>query len=489
MQQLSGLDTNFLVMETPRTVGHVCGVQILDPGSGKERLTLDAVRSVVEARLHLLPPFRRRLAEIPFGLDRPYWVEDPDFDLDFHVREIALPPPGGRLQLAEQVARITARPLDRTRPLWELYLIWGLEDDRVAMLTKFHHAAIDGASGREILTILLDTEPEPRALPPDPGWRPEPVPSDATLLFRTAVNFATQPLRVLQYQRRVLGTLPRSTQFAAKASMPMLTDAFSRLVTPRRPRDGQLLSMPSLTVPRTPFNRTITQHRRWAFGTLSLDEVKGLKKRFGVTVNDVVMALCAGALRRWLIAHDALPTAPLVAMVPISVRTEEQRGSFGNRVSGLVAPLPTNEPDPVARLRAAHEAMKAAKEQHQAIGAEVLQDITQFTPPALAARAARVAASTRIADVVNPPFNLVISNVPGPQQPLYLAGARLLNYFPVSIVTDGQGLNITVQSYLGHLDFGLLACRELVPDVWTLMDHLSESLAELSAAAERKSGS
>ncbi len=486
MQQLTGLDANFLYMETGPTVGHVCGVALLDPSTGGGRLTFGALQSVVEQRLHLLPPLRRRLVEVPLGIDRPYWVEDPDFDLDFHVRELALPTPGSREQLAEQVARIAARPLDRGRPLWELYLMSGLEDDRMVMIVKFHHAAIDGVSGAELLTTLLDQTPELPEPSQPPAWQPERVPSDVAMWARGVAGVALQPLKMLDFQRRVLRTLPRSTLFLGRSAVPALTGGFSRMLSGGRSRDGQLLSGPSLVAPKTSFNRPITSHRRWAYGTASLSTVKDVKNTFGVTVNDVVMAACAGALRRWLVAHDELPPRPLLAMVPLSVRTPEQQGQFGNRVSAMVAALPTHLDDPVARLRAVHEAMRAAKEQHHAIGAETLQDVTQFAMPALATRAARVAAQLRLADYLSPPYNVVISNVPGPRTPLYLAGARLLGYYPVSVVTNGLGLNITVQSYLDNLDIGLVSCRELVPDLWDLLGYLTDALDELAEAAARQ---
>jgi diacylglycerol O-acyltransferase / wax synthase len=482
MQQLTGLDANFLYMETGATFGHVCAVVLLDPQTAAGRLSFEAVRAVVERRLHLLPPLRRRLVEVPFGIDRPYWVEDPHFDLDFHVRELGLPAPGTREQLAEQVARIASRPLDRSRPLWELYLLSGLEPDRMALMVKFHHAAVDGVAGAEIVTTLLDRTPEVPDASEPLSWAAERIPSDLEMWMRGLAGVTLQPLKLLDFQRRLLRTLPRSAAFFGRTTAPALASGFSRLTGGGSP-DGQLLNRPPAVAPKTPFNRPITAQRRWAYGSVSLDTVKAVKSAFGATVNDVVMAACAGGLRRWLQAHDALPSDPLVAMVPLSVRTAEQKGQFGNRVSGMIAALPTHLADPVERLRAVHEAMRAAKEQHEAISAETLMDVSEFAMPALATRAARVAAQLRLADYVNPPYNLVISNVPGPRDPLYLAGARVLGYYPVSVVTDGLGLNITVQSYLDTLDFGLVACRELVPDLWDLLGHLTDAVDELADAA------
>ena len=489
MQQLSGLDANFLYLETGPNFGHVCGVALLDPTALPDGLGFDAVRAVVQQRLPLLPPLRQRLVEVPLGIARPYWAPDPDFDLDFHVRELALPSPGTPLQLAEQVARIASRPLDRSRPLWELYLLSGLEHDQAALMVKFHHAAIDGVAGAELITTLLDQTPVP---PPDPAPEPaasrsRPLPGPLQMWARGVASVTLQPMQVLDYQRRVLSTLPAAARFMARSSSAPLAQGLARWVSGAPLPDGGVLGWPALTAPRTSFNRPITPHRRWAYGTASLPAVKAVKNAFGVTVNDVVMAACAGGLRRWMQSHDELPEQPLLAMVPISVRTPEQQGQFGNRVSALVAALPTHLPDPVARLRAAHEAMRGAKEQHSAIGADTLQDVTQFAMPALATRAARVAASMRLADYVNPPYNVVISNVPGPRTPLYFAGAEMLGYYPVSVVTDGLGLNITVQSYLDNLDIGLVSCRELVPDLWDLLGHLTDALDELAALAEHPS--
>jgi WS/DGAT/MGAT family acyltransferase len=250
-------------------------------------------------------------------------------------------------------------------------------------------------------------------------------------------------------------------------------------------RDGEaILSRPGLRAPPTPFNRSITQHRRWGFCDLPLSEVKRVKNALGVTVNDVVLALCAGALRRWLTDHDALPEGPLIAAVPVSVRTEEQRGTHGNRVSIMLAVLPTQLADPRDRLRAVHQAMRAAKEQHHALPADLLADVTQFAMPALAGQAARMAARLRLVERASL-FNVIVSNVPGPNVPLYYAGAELLAYYPLSAIVDGQGLNITAMSYGDTLSFGVIACRELVPDVDRLTAYLEEELRVLAQGPDR----
>ncbi|MGH0031561.1 MAG: WS/DGAT/MGAT family O-acyltransferase [Myxococcota bacterium] len=481
MLQLTGLDTSFLNIETATTYGHISGLAIFDPSTAPGPITLDDVKQLILERIHLLPPYRRRLVEVPLGLDHPYWIEDPDFDIDFHVRHMGLPPPGDARQLGEQVSRIVGRPLDRRRPLWELYLIEGLEGGYLAQLTKIHHCAIDGVSGAEILTTLLDVTPEPRRVePPRRAWRPEAEPTQVEMLARGLWGVAGTPRKAYRVGREALRNL---SAVADSLGLPELPGSglLNRLIGRR---NEPLLSKEDTPVPRTPFNDRITPHRRFAFGSLSLDDVKEIKSQLGVTVNDVVMAICAGALRRYLEERGQLPADPLVAMVPVSVRTEEQKGSFGNQVSAMTASLHTHVADPIQRLDRIHESMRVAKERHKALPATLLQDFAQFAPPAVAARAARVIARATVADWMDVPFNVVISNVPGPQFPVYGMGAKLVANYPVSAINDGVGLNITVQSYDGSLDFGLVACRELMPDVWDLMDGLRHSLQELKQAAK-----
>ena len=470
MHQLTGLDAAFLAMETPSVFGHVGSVCVLDPSTAPEPLTLERLTRLIEQRLHLLPPFRRRLVEVPFGLDQPYWIEDPAFDIEYHVRELALPAPGDDRQLAEQAARLHARALDRRRPLWEIYLIHGLAGGRMAVYTKVHHAAIDGVSGNDILSSVLDLSPEGRPDEPAPPWECDPEPSALAMLARSALTLSAQPLRAARLTYGLARSLP---SFAATVPRPQLP-VIDRLLG--RDRNVVVGGAAGLRAPATPFNASVGPHRRWSFCSLPFSEVRAVKSRLGLTVNDVVMALCAGALRRWLADHDALTDAPLISAVPVSVRTEEQRGTHGNRVSMMFAPLPTHLADPEDRLRASHEAMRAAKEQHGALPADLLADVTQFAMPALAGQAARLSARLRLLERVNP-FNLIISNVPGPNVPLYYAGAELVAYYPLSAIVDGQGLNITVMSYGGALHFGLIADRDLVPDLDVMARYLAEELA------------
>ena len=473
MQQLTGLDAAFLAMETDNVFGHVASVIVLDPSTAPEPLTLERLTALIERRLHLIPPFRRRLVTVPLGLDQPYWIEDPDFDLEYHVREIALPEPGNDKQLAYQAARLHARPLDRRRPLWEIYLIHGLEGGRKAIYSKVHHAAIDGVSGNDILAAVLDLTPEGRPEEELPPWQCDEEPGALTMLAKSAVSLAGHPLRAARLTYDLTKSIPMLATSPARPHLPVI----DRLLR----RDAKVLPSSGLRAPRTPFNRPVGPHRRWAFCTVPLDDVKAVKKAAGYTVNDVVMALSTGALRTWLIDHDALPAGPLVGAVPVSVRTEDEKGKGGNRVSTMMAPLPTHLADPVERLRACHLAMQAAKEQHGALPADLLADVTQFAMPALAGQAARAAARLRVVERVNP-FNLIISNVPGPPIDLYYAGCKILAYYPLSAIADGQGLNITVMSLAGGMHFGLVADRELVPDVDKMAQYLVDELAVLSKA-------
>jgi WS/DGAT/MGAT family acyltransferase len=479
VRQLTALDQQFLALEGPRHVGHVGGLAVLDPSTAPGgKLSLADLQHLVVERLPLVPPFRWRLACVPFRLDYDYWIDDPDFDIDFHVRELGLPPEAGDEQLAEQVARIFARPLDRSRPLWELYLIHGLPQGRVGVMTKIHHAVIDGMSGAEIMGVLLDTSPEGREPPPPLSEPGDEQPGELEMLARGVLGLARYPLRLAGSLPRALPNVREVPQLSA---IPGLRAAGSvaSLVQGALGRRGRVVGHKELVPPRTSFNGRISAHRRFVFGQLSLDAVKEVKHHYGCTVNDVVVSICAGAVRRWLLEHDELVSEPLVAQIPVSVRTERQQGTYGNRILLMTAPLFVDQPDPVRRLRQTHDALSEMKERHKALPAELLQDANQFIPPAVFSRAARLTFSLTSSSRGRPAWNLVISNVPGPQFDLYMAGARLEANYPVSVITDGMGLNVTVMSYRGHLDFGIVADREQIPDVWKLMDWLREALEEL----------
>ena len=491
MKQLSGLDASFLYLESASQFGHVSSLSIYErPADDPDYEPFSAWRAQIERRLHLLEPLRRRLRNVPFGLDHPFWIEDPDFDLDFHVRHTAVAPPATDEKIGELVARLIARPLDRSRPLWETYVVEGLPDERFGIFTKVHHATIDGASGAELLTMMLDADPAGDDVPPPAEeWTPEPEPTNVEVLARAVPALARKPGRAIVLTTRTVRELGRATRnpvmvAAANQVRGSLRGPLGRLLNIGRERapEGEVVGpLPSLAPPSTPFNKTISPHRRFAFRSTSLDTVKAVKNAFGATVNDVVMAVCAGGLRTWLESHDALPDRPLTAMVPVSIRTGQETEKWTNRVSSIFASLPTDEPDPLVRVQRVHDAMAGAKGLHDAVPAAALTDFAQFPPPAVFAQAMRTA--TRLTGRLGSPVNLVISNVPGPRHPLYTAGAKLLHYYPVSTIVDGQGLNITVQSYLDTLDFGLVADRELVPDLWDLLDAIIDDLESMAKLA------
>ncbi len=487
MRQLTALDQQFLALEDSRNYGHVGGLAIVDPStSSRGALTLLDLQNLIEQRLPLVPPFRWRLEQVPLNLDYGYWVEDPDFDLEFHVRELALAPPGTDEQLSEQVARIFSRPLDRSRPLWEMYLIHGLPNGRLGIMSKIHHAVIDGMSGAEILGALLDLSPEGREPPPPAPDRDRESPSQLGMLARGLLGVPRYPLRLLGSVPRALPNVDEIPQLGGIPGLGAAgrVAAAAERVVGRRRVVGHL----DLVPPRTSFNGRVSAHRRFVFTRLSLQDVKDVKNANGCTVNDVVVAICAAAVRRWLVKHGELPAGPLVAQIPVSVRREEQVGTFGNRILLMTAPLFTNVEDPLERLHNTHEALMEMKERHRALPAELLRDANQFIPPALFSRAARLTFSMSASTRGRPAWNLVVSNVPGPQFPLYMAGARLEAQYPISVVTDGMGLNFTVMSYCGSLDFGIVADREQMPDVWSLTEWLVDALEELRPKSGARPG-
>ncbi|MGH3157857.1 MAG: wax ester/triacylglycerol synthase family O-acyltransferase, partial [Streptosporangiaceae bacterium] len=338
MKQLSGLDAAFLALETANSTGHVGGVSVLDARGLTEPLTLGRLTGLVAQRLPGAPPvLRQKLLQMPLGLDQPYWVDDPDFDIEYHIRELALPRPGSDAQLTEQVARLHARPLDKSRPLWEIYLITGLAKRRIAVYTKIHHAAIDGVSGAELLTLLLDLTPEGRELAPSEPCTPQHAPGWAKMTALAASRLAWRPVQTVRIANELIRVLP--------AMGPALSPLVGGLLGLGR-GDGGVIATVAGRAPATPFNKPITPHRRLAFRSVELDSVKKVKNAFGFSDNDVVMAMSAGALRRWLTDHDALPDVPLVAMIPVSVRDPASEGAMGNKVSAMLATLPTHLADP-----------------------------------------------------------------------------------------------------------------------------------------------
>jgi diacylglycerol O-acyltransferase len=471
LQQLTGLDATFLAMESGEVCGHVGSVCLLDPGTSPRPLTLERLTEHVASRLHLVPLLRRALLLVPFGLDQPYWV-DASPDLAHHVREVCLSAPGDDRQLADQIAQLHALPLDRSRPLWELYLLTGLRDGRVAIYSKVHHASMDGVSGDDVLAAMLDATPHGRVLAAVGPQADERPPGPVSLIARSAVSLLRQPARVVRLAYGLVLSAPGLT-VAAVDRVPVLGQLHHPDVV--LPHGG-------LRAPHTPFNASISADRSWAFADLSLTDVKQVKRRSGLTVNDVVMAVCAGALRRWLLLHDALPQDPLVAAVPVSLRGRDDDGPSGNHLSVMLARLPTDLATPAERLTAVAAAMRIGKSEHAAIPPTMLGEVSGLALPVIADPGWRLWSRWRLLERVNL-FNLFVSNVPGPRTTLYYAGARLLGYYPVSSIVDGQGLNITAMSYRDRLCFGVLACPSLVPDVEQLAAWLADELALLVAEA------
>jgi diacylglycerol O-acyltransferase len=460
--RLSGLDTSFLNLETGPVHMHVASTTIFEgPAPGEDEL-----RGHIESRLHLVPRFRQKLRFVPLGQGRPVWVDDPHFHLDYHVRHTALPPPGSEEQLKTLAARIFSQRLDRTKPVWEMWLVDGLEGDRFALVTKCHHCLVDGVSGVDITTVLFDLEREAAgAVSPEP-WLPQPEPSSAQLLGEALLDRATNPVEIVRGARE-LATAPRRF---AEAAAKELGAAGSCLRT-------------SFSAPDSPINCAIGPYRRFAWVRTDLTDMKGIKNIAGGTVNDVVIAAVSGALGRYLRGRGhSTAGLELRAMVPISVRTADEHGALGNRVSAMMAPLPVDREDPLERLGVVSETMRHLKSSGQAVGASLLTDVTDFTPPTIAAQAARLQSRQRF-------FNTVITNVPGPQLPLYLLGRELLDIFPMVPLAANEAVCFGIMSYNGGINFGLTADYDSIPDLETLAGDLEASVAELAdATASPESG-
>jgi diacylglycerol O-acyltransferase / wax synthase len=463
MQRLSGLDASFLYLETSRMHMHVAMVAVLDPANVKGGYSFEKLQDLIANRIHLVPPFRRRLLRVPFDLHHPIWVEDPEFDIIHHVRRVSAAAPGGRRELASLVGRITSTPLDRGRPLWEAWAIEGLKHGRVALVTKVHHAAVDGVTGASLLVHLFDTEPD-APLRPLPAAPPvEQIPSDGELVRHALLSRAKQPMEMWKLGAQTVKAIREVVRVRQNPDLPSGA-------TP-------------LTAPRTRFNGSITAQRTAAFARIQLSGVKKIKNAFGTTVNDVVLAVCSGALRSYLQKIGELPAEPLIATCPISVRTDANKGS-SNRVSAMFTSLATNIEDPVERLRTIQQATRGAKEEHNAVGADMLTNWAEFAAPTTFNLAARFYAAMNLADRHRPIHNLVISNVPGPPFPLYMAGAEVVAAYPMGPVMEGAGLNITVMSYKDAVDWGFNASANCVPDLWELAQAVEPAYEELLAAAE-----
>ena len=473
MEQLGGQDASFLYFETPATHMHIGSVALYDQSSapGGQVRFRDLVDNV-RKRLHLAKCFRRRVVEVPLQLDHPYWLEDRHFDLEYHVRHIALPPPGDWRQLCRQSARLHSYPLDRAHPLWEMTVISGLEGihepsaGAFAVLLKVHHAAIDGATGAALTEAIHDQSPKPERVPlPDKIWAGEPEPSAPELMARTFGNNVLQPFRFAEVLSR---TVPAMQRVAASVrNAELVGHAASRM-----------------NVPRTRFNAPVTAHRVMDGRSYPLEAMGRIKRAVdGATINDAVLTVIGGALRRYLQAHDELPDMSLSAMAPINVRSADESVAEGNRVAAMTASLGTDIDDPVERLAAVRDGTRQSKALTDAIGARLMTDYSRFIPAQLASLAARLYTSYGMAERALPAFNCVVSNVPGPQKPLYLAGAKLLRTHGLGPLFDGMGLIFPVFSYDGGITLSFTSCREMLPDPERLAEALDESFQSLSSAA------
>jgi diacylglycerol O-acyltransferase len=466
MQQVSGLDATFLFLETQNAPMHIGSVGIFDPSTAPDGIVrFKRIIQTVMERAHIAPYLRQRIVEVPFNADFPYWVRDESFDPEFHIRHIALPKPGDWRQLCIQVARLNARGLDRSRPLWELYIIEGLDNVEgippgcFAMMTKLHHAAIDGVSSQAIAAALCDATPEIREVEGAEEWQADKPPTPFELTAMAIQNNATRPLRYLEFLQK---------------SAPTWTKAIEAAMT------GDL--KPPQSVPRTRFNKVVSPHRVFEGVDFSLEKTKEIKTAVGGTVNDVVLAICAGALRKYLLEKDELPEESLVSMCPLNVRDSNALTTAGNQVVSMAVPLHTDIPDAKERLEAICASTRDAKEYTKAIGAKAMMEMADFIPMELSVMGARVAAEQGIANFATPEFNTVITNVPGPSVPYYSNGAKFVRGWGMGPSIDGNGLFHSVGSYCGEINMGVSCCREMMPDPARYAELLLESFAELEQA-------
>ncbi|HLX88830.1 MAG TPA: wax ester/triacylglycerol synthase family O-acyltransferase [Acidimicrobiales bacterium] len=462
MERLGGLDAAFLYFETPSMHMHVCGLLVLDPSTMPGGFAFDRIRQLLLERHPLMPSMSRRLAVAPFNLGRPYWVKDPDFDIDYHVRRIGVPGPGDDRQLAEVAGDIASRPLDRSRPLWEMWVIEGLANGNVAVMAKMHHSTIDGISGANMMVYLFDLDPAapaPAVVDEAPAER---MPREIELFGRGALETLARPVEIARL-------LPRT---AVRLGATLV--GLGR-------RRGQGITAP-FTAPRTSFNAAITAHRTIAFVEVKLEDVKTVKDACGVKVNDVVTAVVSGALRRYLQGRGELPEKPLVAAIPVSVHDQMAGSEGATKISVMFSSLMTDVADPRQRLEAVARHNEQAKEVHKMVGADTLMQWAEHAAPNTFSLAARLYSSLRLSERHPVVHNLIVSNVPGPPVPLYMAGARLVGLYPLGPIMDGAGLNVTVLSNEDRIGFGFIACRELMPTLWDLADAVPEALAELIAA-------
>jgi diacylglycerol O-acyltransferase / wax synthase len=461
LDRLTSIDASFLHQEGRSSHMHIGGVLIFE---GPPPQFVDYLGHI-RGRLHLVPRYRQKLATPPLESGRPLWVDDPTFNLEYHVRHAALPSPGTEPQLLQLTARIASQPLDRSKPLWENWLVEGLEDGRFALIFKTHHALVDGVSGVDLASVLFDQQSTPTAPPTDlEAWQPKPEPSGADLVaagVRGMVGGAAE-------------LVARAMHAASRpaTSMRVLRDAAEGV--------GEIVWAGLNPAPETPLNVEIGPHRRYSVVRQQLKDYKTVKDALGGTVNDVVLSVVSGALARWLRSRGIRTEGlEMRALVPVSVRTADHRGTLGNRLTAMRAPLPVYIDDPVARLRFVRRAMDGLKESKQAVGAATLAAVNNLAPPTILAQASRLNFSTRL-------FNLIVTNIPGPQVPLYVLGRKLEELFPVAFLPDNHGLAVAIMSYDGRIGYSLLADYDALPDVDMIAEGIDISLRELLDAAQGK---
>jgi diacylglycerol O-acyltransferase len=462
--RLTSVDASFLAQEGPSSHMHVGAVMIFD---GPPPGYVDVVNQI-RARLHLVPRYRQKLAFPPIETGRPVWIDDPSFNLEYHVRHTALPSPGSEAQLRSLAARIHSQQLDRAKPLWETWLVQGLEGDRFALISKTHHALVDGIAGVDLATVLFDSEPAPPQLPHEgEPWRPHAEPSALDLAARGIRGLVRTPFE-LAGRAASAATRPTETIETTREALEGVGEIAWATLNP---------------APTTPLNVEIGPHRRVVFLREELDDFRLVKNAFGGTVNDVVLTVVAGGLQKWLRSRGTRTEGlELRALVPMSIRSDADRGTLGNRLAAMRGPLPVYVEDPVARLRVVRAAMDGLKDSKQAVGAEVLAGVQNFTPPTVLAQASRLNFSTRL-------FNLLVTNVPGPQFPLYLLGRELRDLFPVAFLPRNHALAVAIMSYNGSMDFGLLGDYDAMNDLEEFGGMVEDSLKELLDAAKKRRSS
>lgn len=461
VRQIAGPDAAFLYGERPEWHFHVSALMVLDP-STSDRFSTDEIVAQLSRRIHKVPQFRWKVLEAPLRLrlDRPIWVDDPDFDVERHINRVAVPAPGDERALGDLVGRLVSFKLDRTRPLWDMWIIEGLADGRMAVLTKVHHSIIDGESGTELATLLYDLEPDPPPDPDPPPYRPDPHPALSERFATATANVALWPLRVGRFARQTARqgmTLGRHALGANPPAQPF-------------------------QAPRSPLNGKLTSQRSFACTAISLGDAKRVKNACDVKLNDVVLAVGAGALRSYLVDSDELPDSPLIAQVPVSIRDDDSKDLVGTKVAAMFSALATDVADPVARLEAIHKSTTSGKEMRKELTAKREVNLTDTTPPALLAIAARTWSLAGLDGRTPPVFNLIISNVAGPPFDLYMAGARIDAMYPMGPLLYGSGLNLTFVSSRDRFDVGIMSCPTLVPDPWNIAERIPAALDELVAA-------